>query len=136
MQYSLSGSSKTVYLLEGVITVGLKDKISAYFNEHPRAKKLIGIASVVAANFAMVGSGSAILAVAAGSIVKTQEDKEKVRASQLVEFFKAAIQDEDVRESLKEAVREGGIELICPLSLSPPANQQTGKLGERGQGVS
>ena len=109
MQYSLSGSSRTVYLLNGVIAMGLKDKISDYFEEHPRAKKLLGIASVVAANFAMVGSGSAILAVAASSIVKTREDKEKVRASQLIEFFKEAIQDEDVRNSLKEAVREGGV---------------------------
>ena len=113
--------------------MGFRDAISGYFAEHPRAKKLLGVATVVAANFAMMGSGSAVLAVAAGTIVKTQEDKEKVRSDQLVEFFKEAIQDPVVRDSIKEAVQEGGIAVALPVNTA--MNQLGATAPETGQFV-
>ena len=71
--------------------MGLSDAITGYFEAHPRAKKVLGVATAVAANFAMMGSGSAVLAVAAGTIVKTREDNERVRSHQLIDFFREAI---------------------------------------------
>ena len=41
--------------------MGLKDAMKEYLNRHPRAKKLLSLATVVAMNFAMMGSGSAVL---------------------------------------------------------------------------
>ncbi|MHA2150820.1 MAG: hypothetical protein ACXAAQ_02355 [Candidatus Thorarchaeota archaeon] len=66
--------------------MGLRDAITGYFAERPRAKKVLGIASAIAANVAMVGSGSAVLAVAAGSIVKAREDQQRVHPDQLIDF--------------------------------------------------
>ncbi|MFW9769169.1 MAG: hypothetical protein ACFFF9_14920 [Candidatus Thorarchaeota archaeon] len=113
--------------------MGLKDAITSYFAERPRAKKVLGIASAVAANFAMIGSGSAILAVAAGSIMKAQEDKQRVRPDQLIDFFKEAIQDPAVRDSLKEAVREGGVHVAAPVATA--MNQLGANAPETGQFV-
>ncbi|TFG95875.1 hypothetical protein E4H12_12355 [Candidatus Thorarchaeota archaeon] len=98
--------------------MGLRDAISGYFFAHPRAKKLLGVATVVAANFAMMGSGSAVLAVAAGTIVKTREDDQRVRSDQLVDFFKEAIQDPMVRDSIRDAVQEGGIGIAAPVTTA------------------
>jgi len=113
--------------------MGFKDALSGYFSAHPRAKKLLGVATVVAANFAMMGSGSAVLAVAAGTIVKTQEDKERVRSDELVNFFKEAIQDPAVRDSIKDAVKEGGISVATPVNTA--MNQLGAKAPETGQFV-
>ena len=120
-------------LFEVVNHLGLKDAITGYFAERPRAKKVLGIASAVAANFAMIGSGSAILAVAAGSIVKAHEDRQRVRPDQLIDFFKEAIQDPAVRESLKEAVREGGVKVATPVATA--MNQLGANAPETGQFV-
>jgi hypothetical protein len=98
--------------------MGLADSIRSYFDKHPRAKKVLGVASVIASNFALIGSGSAVLAVAAGSIMKHQEDKDKVKSKELMGFFKDAIQDPAVRESIKEAVKEGGLGVAVPVSTA------------------
>jgi hypothetical protein len=113
--------------------LGLKDAIKGYFDAHPRAKKVLGIATAIATNFAMIGSGSAVLAVAAGSIVKAQEDEQRVRSEQLIDFFKEAIQDPEVRESLKEAVQEGGVAVATPVSTA--LNQLGANAPETGQFV-
>ena len=113
--------------------MGLKDAITNYFATRPRAKKVLGIATAVAANFAMIGSGSAVLAVAAGSIVKAHEDKQKIRSDQLVDFLKEAIQDPAVKDSLKEAVREGGISVAAPVTTA--LNQLGVSAPETGQFV-
>ncbi|MHA1576921.1 MAG: hypothetical protein ACTSU3_06135 [Candidatus Thorarchaeota archaeon] len=113
--------------------MGLKDSISEYFQRHPRAKKVLGIATVIATNFATMGSGSAVLAVAAGSIARHQDDKEKVKSGELISFFKEAIQDPVVRESIKEAVREGGIEIAAPVKTA--MNQLGASAPESGQFV-
>ncbi|MFW9870701.1 MAG: hypothetical protein ACFFEL_13825, partial [Candidatus Thorarchaeota archaeon] len=111
--------------------MGLKDAITGFFATRPRAKKVLGVATAVAANFAMLGSGSTILAVAAGSIVKAREDEQRVRPDQLVDFFKEAIQDPSVRESLKEAVKEGGIAVAAPVTTA--MNQLGARAPETGQ---
>ena len=103
---------------ELVTRMGLKDSIVDYFNRHPRAKKALGVATAVATNFAMIGSGSAVLAVAAGSITKAHEDNQRVRPDQLMDFFKEAIQDPVVRDSIKEAVKEGGTEVASHVSTA------------------
>ncbi len=113
--------------------MGLKDAITNYFAARPRAKKVLGIATAVAANFAMIGSGSAILAVAAGSIVKAHEDNQRINSEQLIDFFKEAIQDPSVRDSLKEAVREGGIAIAAPVTTA--MNQLGASAPETGQFV-
>jgi hypothetical protein len=113
--------------------LGLKDSITGYFAERPRAKKVLGIASAIAANVAMIGSGSAIIAVAAGSIVKAREDEQRVHPDQLVDFFKEAIQDPSVRESLKEAVQEGGVAVAAPINTA--MNQLGARVPETGQFV-
>ncbi|MGY5881947.1 MAG: hypothetical protein RTV31_16995, partial [Candidatus Thorarchaeota archaeon] len=113
--------------------MGLRDSITDYFAAHPRAKKMLGVATAVAANFAMMGSGSAVLAVAAGTIVKTQEDKERVRSHELVDFFKEAIQDPIVRDSIKDAVQEGGIAVAAPVATA--MNQLGAIAPETGQFV-
>ena len=96
----------------------LKEAIKDYFTARPRAKKVLGIATAIAANFAMIGSGSAVLAVAAGSLVQAHEDKKRIRPDQLIDFFKEVIQDPNVRESLKEAVREGGTSVAVPVATA------------------
>ncbi|MFW9955596.1 MAG: hypothetical protein ACFFD3_13695 [Candidatus Thorarchaeota archaeon] len=98
--------------------MGLADAIRNYFSDHPRAKKALGIASAIATNFAMIASGSALLAVAAGTIVKHQDDKEKVRPGELLDFFKEAIQDPEVRNSLKNTVTEGDIGVASNVSMA------------------
>ena len=98
--------------------MGLKDAITDYFTTRPRAKKVLGIATAVAANFAMIGSGSAVLAVAAGTIVKAHDDRQRIQSDQLMDFFKEAIQDPAVRDSLKEAVQEGGISVAAPVATA------------------
>ena len=113
--------------------MGLKDAIRSYFAERPRAKKVLGIATAIAANVAMVGSGSAIIAVTAGSIVKAREDDQRVNSDQLLDFFKEAIQDPSVRESLKEAVQEGGVAVAAPINTA--MNQLGAKVPETGQFV-
>ena len=57
--------------------MGLRDAIRDYFERHPRAKKALGVATAIATNFAIIASGSAALAVAASTIVKHQEDKDR-----------------------------------------------------------
>jgi len=113
--------------------LGLKDAITNYFATRPRAKKVLGIATAVAANFAMIGSGSAVLAVAAGSLMQAHEDKQRIRSDQLIDFFKEAIQDPSVRDSLKEAVREGGIAVAAPVTTA--MNQLGATVPETGQFV-
>ena len=113
--------------------MGLKDSISEYFQRHPRAKKVLGVATVIATNFATMGSGSAVLAVAAGSIAHHQEDKDKVKSGELIAFFKEAIQNPVVRESIKEAVREGGLEIAAPVNTA--MNQLGASAPESGQFV-
>ncbi|MGY5855778.1 MAG: hypothetical protein RTS72_04210 [Candidatus Thorarchaeota archaeon] len=113
--------------------MGLKDAITDYFTTRPRAKKVLGIATAIAANFAMVGAGSAVLAVAAGTIVKTHEDKQRINPDQLMDFFKEAIQDPTVRDSLKEAVEEGGISVAAPVATA--LNQLGANAPETGQFV-
>ena len=66
--------------------MSLRDAIREYFNRHPRAKKALGIASAIATNFAMIASGPAALAVAAGTIVKAREDHDRVNANKLMTF--------------------------------------------------
>ena len=111
--------------------LGLSEAINDYFATRPRAKKVLGIATAVAANFAMIGSGSAVLAVAAGSLMQAHQDKEKIRSDQLIDFFKEAIQDPKVRESLKESVREGGITVAVPIATA--MNQLGASAPETGQ---
>jgi len=113
--------------------LGLKEAITNYFATRPRAKKVLGIATAIAANFAMVGSGSAVLAIAAGSIVKAHEDEQRIRSEQLIDFFKEAIQDPAVRDSLKEAVKEGGIAVAVPVTTA--INQLGASVPETGQFV-
>jgi hypothetical protein len=113
--------------------LGLKDAITDYFSTRPRAKKVLGIASAVAANFAMIGSGSALLAMAAGSIVKAREDQQRINPDQLMDFFKEAIQDPAVRDSLKEAVQEGGVAVAVPVTTA--MNQLGSNAPETGQFV-
>jgi len=117
----------------GSVNLGLKDVIMGYFDTHPRAKKVLGLATAVATNFAMVGSGSAVLAVAAGSIVKAREDQQRIRPDQLMDFFKEAIQDPTVRDSLKEAVQDGGIAVAAPVTTA--MNQLGANMPETGQFV-
>jgi DNA polymerase III delta prime subunit len=113
--------------------LGFKDTITDYFATRPRAKKVLGIATAIAANFAMIGSGSAVLAVAAGSIMKAHEDEQRIKSEQLVDFFKEAIQDPTVRDSLKEAVKEGGIVVAAPVTSA--MNQLGAAAPETGQFV-
>ncbi|MFX1602311.1 MAG: hypothetical protein ACFFCK_02420 [Promethearchaeota archaeon] len=113
--------------------MGLADSIRNYFDTHPRAKKALGVASAIATNFAMLGSGSAVLAVAAGTIVKHQEEKSKVRSEELMDFFKDAIQDPAVRESIKDAVKEGGVNVASNVNTS--MNQLSAVRPDAGQYV-
>jgi hypothetical protein len=119
--------------LQQVQSVGLADFIRTYFIEHPGAKKVLGVATSIATNFAMIASGSAILAVAAGTIVKHQEDREKVTSGDLLDFFKEAIQDPEVRESLKGAVSEGDVNVASNVSVA--LNQLGAARPEAGQFV-
>jgi hypothetical protein len=105
-------------LVNGSVHMGLTDAIRSYFEKHPRAKKALGVASAIATNFALIGSGSAVLAVAAGTIMKHQEEKDKVKSKELMDFFKEAIQDPAVREAIKEAVREGGLGIAAPVNTA------------------
>ncbi|UCH05587.1 MAG: hypothetical protein JSW05_05330 [Candidatus Thorarchaeota archaeon] len=113
--------------------MGLADSIRNYFDSHPRAKKALGVASAIATNFAVLGSGSAVLAVAAGTIAKHQEEKSKVRSEELMDFFKDAIQDPAVRESIKDAVREGGVNVASNVNTS--MNQLSAVRPDAGQYV-
>ncbi|MFW9787752.1 MAG: hypothetical protein ACFFE2_10480 [Candidatus Thorarchaeota archaeon] len=113
--------------------MGLKDAITDYFATRPRAKKVLGIATAIATNFAMIGSGSAVLAIAAGSIAKAREDDQRIRSDQLMDFFKEAIQDPEVRDSLKDAVQEGGVAVAAPVSTA--LNQLGAYMPETGQFV-
>jgi ABC-type glutathione transport system ATPase component len=115
--------------------MGLREAIHDYFERHPRAKKALGIATAIATNFAIIASGSAALAVAASTIVKHQEDKDKQhRNEELVDFFKDAVQDPAVREALKNAVQEGGVEVANHVSIA--LNQLGTARPEAGQFVS
>ncbi|MFW9849971.1 MAG: hypothetical protein ACFFF4_12610 [Candidatus Thorarchaeota archaeon] len=98
--------------------MGLAEAIRNYFDIHPRAKKALGVATAIATNFAMIASGSPILAIAAGTIVKHQEEKDKVRSGELLDFFKEAIQDPQVRDSLKDAVEEGDVAVASNVSVA------------------
>ncbi|MDF1540594.1 MAG: hypothetical protein P1Q69_16980 [Candidatus Thorarchaeota archaeon] len=113
--------------------MSLSDSIRNYFAEHPRAKKALGVATAIATNFAMIASGSPLLAIAAGTIVKHQEDKDKVRSGELMDFFKEAIQDLEVRESLKLTVEEGDINVAS--NVSTALNQLRAARPETGQFV-
>jgi len=113
--------------------MGLADSIRNYFDAHPRAKKALGVASAIATNFAMLGSGSAVLAVAAGTIAKHQEEKVMVRSGELMDFFKDAIQDPAVRESIKDAVKEGGVNVASNVNTS--MNQLSAVRPDAGQYV-
>jgi hypothetical protein len=93
----------------------------------------LGVATVLATNFAMLGSGSAVLAVAAGSIAKHHDDREKVKPTELMDFFKEAIQDPCVRDSIKDAVREGGIGVATHVNTA--MNQLGAAAPESGQFV-
>ncbi|MHA2020347.1 MAG: hypothetical protein ACW96N_01415 [Candidatus Thorarchaeota archaeon] len=104
--------------VNGRVHMGLADGIRRYFEKHPRAKKALGVASAIATNFALIGSGSAVLAVAAGTIMKHQEEKDKVKSKELMDFFKEAVQDPSVREAIKEAVREGGLGIAAPVNTA------------------
>ena len=55
--------------------MGLRESITRFFETHPISKKMLGVATAVAENFTILGSGSTILAVAARMILKTREDK-------------------------------------------------------------
>ena len=115
--------------------MGLRDAIRDYFERHPRAKKALGVATAIATNFAIIASGSAALAVAASTIVKHQEDKDKQRRNEeLVDFFKEAVQDPAIREALKNAVQEGGVEIANHVSVA--LNQLGTARPEAGQFVS
>ncbi|MCK5240739.1 MAG: Flp pilus assembly complex ATPase component TadA, partial [Candidatus Thorarchaeota archaeon] len=113
--------------------MGLADGIRNYFDKHPRAKKALGIATAIATNFAMIASGSPLLAIAAGTIVKHHDDKDKVRPDELLDFFKEAIQDPQVRDSLKEAVGEGDVNVASNVAIS--LNQLGSARPETGQFV-
>ena len=115
--------------------MGLRDAIKDYFERHPRAKKALGVATAIATNFAIIASGSAALAVAASTIVKHQDDRDKQRRNaELVDFFKEAVQDPAVREAIKQAVQEGGIEVANHVSVA--LNQLGTARPESGQFVS
>lgn len=113
--------------------MGLADAIRDYFERHPKAKKALGVASAIATNFALIGSGSAVLAVAAGTIMKHQEEKGKVKSEELMGFFKEAVQDSAVREAIKEAVKEGGIGIAAPVNTA--MNQLSSVRPDAGQYV-
>ncbi|MHA2423455.1 MAG: ATP-binding cassette domain-containing protein [Candidatus Thorarchaeota archaeon] len=113
--------------------MGLADVIRNYFDTHPRAKKALGVATAIATNFAMIASGSPLLALAAGVAVKHQEDKDKVRSSELLDFFKEAIQDPQVRNSLKDAVGEGDVAVASNVAVA--LNQLGAARPETGQFV-
>jgi hypothetical protein len=116
-------------------TMGLRDAIREYFERHPRAKKAIGVATAIAANFAIIASGSAALAVAASTLVKHQDNRDKERRNEeLVDFFKEAIQDPGVRQAIKNAVQEGGVEVASHVSIA--LNQLGTARPETGQFVS
>ncbi|MGD2072930.1 MAG: type IV secretion system DNA-binding domain-containing protein, partial [Candidatus Thorarchaeota archaeon] len=115
--------------------MGLRDAIREYFEHHPRAKKALGVATAIATNFAIIASGSAALAVAASTIVKHKEDKDRERRNEeLVDFFKEAVQDPAVREAIKNAVQEGGAEVANHVSTA--LNQLGSARPEAGQFVS
>ncbi|MHA1905722.1 MAG: ATP-binding cassette domain-containing protein [Candidatus Thorarchaeota archaeon] len=113
--------------------MGLADAIRNYFDTHPRAKKALGVATAIATNFAMIASGSPLLALAAGVAVKHQDDKDKVRPGELLDFFKEAIQDPQVRDSLKEAVQEGDVAIASNVAVA--LNQLGAARPETGQFV-
>ncbi|MCK5152276.1 MAG: hypothetical protein KAQ65_10555, partial [Candidatus Thorarchaeota archaeon] len=113
--------------------MGLADAIRNYFDKRPRAKKALGIATAIATNFAMIASGSPLLAIAAGTIVKHHDDKDKVRPDELLDFFKEAIQDPQVRDSLKEAVGEGDVNVASNVAIA--LNQLGSARPETGQFV-
>jgi hypothetical protein len=125
--------SWTNLLVNGCVYLGLADAIRNYFEKHPRVKKALGVASAIATNFALIGSGSAALAVAAGTIMKHQEEKDKVKSKELMDFFKEAIQDSAVREAIKEAVREGGVGIALPVATA--MNQLSSVRPDAGQHV-
>jgi len=113
--------------------MGLADTIRNYFAEHPRAKKALGVATAIATNFAMIASGSPLLAIAAGTILTHQDEKDKVRSGEMMDFFKEAIQDPEVRDSLKLAVEEGDINVASNVSVA--LNQLGAARPETGQFV-
>ncbi|MFW9919104.1 MAG: hypothetical protein ACFFED_05865, partial [Candidatus Thorarchaeota archaeon] len=114
-------------------TLGLADSIRNYFNEHPRAKRALGVASAIVTNFAMIASGSPLLAIAAGTIMKQQDEKDKVKPDKLLDFFKEAIQDPEVRNSLKDAVAEGDVNVASNVTMA--LNQLGAARPEAGQFV-
>ncbi len=98
--------------------MGLKDSIRDYFNKHPRAKKALGVATAIATNFTMIVTGSSLLAAAAGTIVDHKQNQDKVDPDILMDFFKKAIQEPEVQDSIKEAVREGGADVASHVSTA------------------
>jgi len=98
--------------------LGLKDSIRDYFNHHPRAKKALGVATAIASNFTLIVTGSSLLAAAAGTIVDHRQNQEKLDPDQLMDFFKQAIQEPEVQDSIKQAVREGGADVASHVSTA------------------
>lgn len=111
--------------------MGLRNSIREYFNTHPRAKKALGVATAIASNFAMVFAGPSLLAATAGTIVDARQNKEPITHDQLMSFFKDAIQDPLVQESIMNAVREGGADIASNVSIAlnqlEAANPGTGR---------
>ncbi|MGY5853019.1 MAG: hypothetical protein RTU92_05585 [Candidatus Thorarchaeota archaeon] len=114
--------------------MGLRESIRGYFEEHPRAKKALGVATAVASNFAMVVTGSTVLAAVAGTIVDHKQNKEKVDPEMLMDFFKKAIQEPEVQDAIKDAVREGGVGVATHVSTA--MNQLGAHSPDTGQFVS
>ncbi|MGY5875262.1 MAG: hypothetical protein RTU30_05910 [Candidatus Thorarchaeota archaeon] len=112
----------------------LRESIRGYFEEHPRAKKALGVATAVASNFAMVVTGSTVLGAVAGTIVDHRQNKEKVDPDMLMDFFKKAIQEPEVQDAIKDAVREGGVDVATHVSTA--MNQLGAHSPDTGQFVS
>ncbi len=123
-----------IMLLVDVELLGLRESIRGYFEEHPRAKKALGVATAVASNFAMVVTGSTVLAAVAGTIVDHKQNKEKVNPDILMDFFKKAIQEPEVQDAIKDAVREGGVGIATHVSTA--MNQLGAHSPDTGQFVS
>ena len=114
--------------------MGLKDSMQEYFSKHPRAKKALGVATAIASNFAMIIPGNTILAATAGAIVDHKQNQDKVDPDKLMDFFRKAIQEPEVQDSIKNAVREGGVDITHHVSTA--MNQLGVRSPDTGQFVS
>ena len=114
--------------------MGLKDSIQEYFSKHPRAKKALGVATAIASNFAMIIPGNTILAATAGAIVDHKQNQDKMDPDKLMDFFRKAIQEPDVQDSIKNAVKEGGVDVTHHVSTA--MNQLGVRSPDTGQFVS